>query len=601
MDPVMPLQPSRRTLVMQPQAAAPRARVRSRRLTIAHPHKLALGGILLLALLLRLWGIKQGLPFSYESDEAQHFVPKAIGFYSGDWDPHYFLNPPAYSYLLAIVFELWFGSADAVIRSYTANPTDVFIVARAVVAILGTASVWLTYGAAARLFDRSVALLAAAISAVAFLPVFYSHLALNDVPALAGVSLALYGIAGVHQRGRGGDYLLAGLGIGLAAATKYTDGIIAVCLIVAAAHDGTRRPPAVVARRFLVAMLLALAAFTAANPYWILSWGEFKTGLTNQANLAAGAQQVKLGTPGGGGILYYLWSFTWGIGLGPTVAAAAGIVVLLVRKLYWTALLLVPVQIVFIIFMGGQQRYFGRWLIPMLPLDAILAAFVGMTLIRWLADTKRLPLAAGATVIALALLTQSVLADVHNDRVLSRPFTTNLARDWMVKNIPAGQNVVIEPITPGNWPTDIGATLPWTPTGERWSTYDTSWTRLSESGKELPKDHGHAVDLDQYERYLYPSLIQTYEHDGDCWVVIGTLQSGRPYVAPGSAPGAIAYYNALAKQGILRYSVSPYSAGADAVPFSYDWSIDYFPSQYRLPGPAISIYQLTGGRCAPVS
>ena len=598
MDPAPPLQPSRRTLVMQPQAAVPRARARTPRLAIvAHPH-LVLGAILLLALLLRLWGIKQGLPFSYDSDEAQHFVPKAIGFYSGDWDPHYFLNPPAYSYLLSIVFELWFGSADAVIRSYTANPTEVFIVARAVVALLGTASVWLTYGAAARLFDRSVALLAAAISAVAFLPVFYSHLALNDVPALAGVSLALYGIAGVHQRGRGGDYLIAGLGIGLAAATKYTDGVIAVCLLVAAAHDGNRRPPAIAARRCVVAMVIALAAFTAANPYWILSWGEFKTGLTNQANLAAGAQQVKLGTPGGGGILYYLWSFTWGIGLGPTVAAAAGIVVLLVRKLYWTALLLVPVQIVFIAFMGGQQRYFGRWLIPMLPLDAILAAFVGVALIRWLADTKRLRFAAGATVVALALLTQSVLADVHNDRVLSRPFTTNLARDWMVRNIPAGQNVVIEPIIPGSWPTDIGATLPWTPTGERWFTFDTLYTRLTESGVELPKGHGHAVDLDQYERYLYPSLIQTYEHDGDCWVVVGTLQSGRPYVSPGSAPGAIAYYKALAEQGTLRYSVSPYAAGADPVPFSYDWSIDYFPSQYRLPGPAMSIYKLSGGRCA---
>jgi dolichyl-phosphate-mannose-protein mannosyltransferase len=596
MDSATPLQPSRRTLVMQPQAAVPRVGAHVPRLTIAAPHQLALGAILLFALVLRLWGIKQGLPFSYNSDEAQHFVPKAIGFYGGDWDPHYFLNPPAYSYLLAGVFELWFGSADAVIRSYTANPTEVFIVARAVVAILGTASVWLTYGAAARLFDRSVALLAAAISAVAFLPVFYSHLALNDVPALAGVSLALYGIAGVYARGKGADYLLAGLGIGLAAATKYTDGAIAVCLVVAAAHDGTRRPPAIAARRLLVAAVLALVAFTAANPYWIFSWGEFKTGLTNQANLAAGAQQVKLGTPGGGGILYYLWSFTWGIGLGPTVAAVAGVVVLLARKLYWMALLLVPVQIIFIIFMGGQQRYFGRWLIPMLPLDAILAAFVALTLIRWLAETKRLPLAAGATVVALALLTQSVLADVHNDRVLSRPFTTNLAREWMVKNIPAGQNVVIEPIIPGNWATDIGATLPWTRTGARWVSYNTSRSHLSETG--VTRNHGHTVDLDQYERYLYPSLIQTYEKDGYCWIITGTLQSGRPYVAPGSAPGAIAYYKALAQQGTLRYSVSPYAAGADPVPFSYDWSIDYFPSQYRLPGPAMSIYQLTGGNCA---
>ena len=46
-----------------------------------------------------------------------------------------------------------------------------------------------TYLAGARLFHRTVGLLGAAIFGLAFLPVFYSHLALNDVPTLAPVSL----------------------------------------------------------------------------------------------------------------------------------------------------------------------------------------------------------------------------------------------------------------------------------------------------------------------------------------------------------------------------------------------------------------------------
>jgi len=33
------------------------------------------------------------------------------------------------------------------------------------------------------------------------------------------------------------------------------------------------------------------------------------------------------------------------------------------------------------------------------------------------------------------------------------------------------------------------------------------------------------------------------------------------------------------------------------VPFSFDWSIDYYPPQYRRPGPELSIYELTGGKC----
>jgi hypothetical protein len=34
------------------------------------------------------------------------------------------------------------------------------------------------------------------------------------------------------------------------------------------------------------------------------------------------------------------------------------------------------------------------------------------------------------------------------------------------------------------------------------------------------------------------------------------------------------------------------------VPFNFDWSIDYYPRQYRLPGPVISVYKLHGEKCS---
>ena len=71
-----------------------------------------------------------------------------------------------------------------------------------------------------------VGLLAAAIEAVAFLPVFYAHLALNDAPTLAPLTLSLLGTAGVLRKGRARDHLLAGVGLGLACASKYTAGIV---------------------------------------------------------------------------------------------------------------------------------------------------------------------------------------------------------------------------------------------------------------------------------------------------------------------------------------------------------------------------------------
>src|SRR5207248_4182976 len=175
-----------------------------------------------------------------------HFVPRAISFFGHDLNPRYFLNPPAYSYLLHIVLELWYGSGDAVQRAYATDPTSVLVVARVVAAVLGTVSVWLTYLAGARFFNRNVGLLAAAMFGLAFLPIFYSHLALNDVPTLAPVALSLYGTAGVMRRGRLRDYLIAGIGVGLAAATKYTGGVMLISLLAASVCDaaGGDRGPA---------------------------------------------------------------------------------------------------------------------------------------------------------------------------------------------------------------------------------------------------------------------------------------------------------------------------------------------------------------------
>jgi 4-amino-4-deoxy-L-arabinose transferase-like glycosyltransferase len=305
-------------------------------------HRPLLAVLLLVTFLLRLWGIKQGLPYSYNADEAKHFVPRAISFFSHDLNPHYFLNPPAYSYLLTIVFELWFGSADAVIRAYTVHPADVFLVARIVASVLGTAAVWLTYLAGARFFSRTVGLLAAAIFGLAFLPIFYSHLALNDVPTLAPVALALYGIAGVVRSGRLRDYVIAGAGIGLAAATKYTGGITMLCLVAAFVCHAAGAAFWPAARRFTIALAMALAAFVLANPYSVLDFSSFQAGLSAQASLAAGQDPVKIGTTAGSGAGYYLWSFTWGLGWGPALAALGGAGLLIARRRLAMAFVLLP-------------------------------------------------------------------------------------------------------------------------------------------------------------------------------------------------------------------------------------------------------------------
>jgi hypothetical protein len=221
----------------------------------------------------------------------------------------------------------------------------------------------------------------------------------------------------------------------------------------------------VAARNLAIAGAVALLAFIAANPFAIIHFSEFTSGLSQQASLAAGSDPFKLGAHHGSGTAYYLWTFTWGLGWGPSLAALGGAALLLARRKIGLALVLIPAPIAFIIFMGDQQRFFGRWLMPIFPLVAILAGYGATEAVRSLDRTRRLRAAVAVPVVAVLLLAQSVVAVIHSDEVLSRADTRGLTRAWMVAHVPAGAKVVIEPLVPGNWASDIGRSLPYTTTG----------------------------------------------------------------------------------------------------------------------------------------
>ncbi|MBV9818614.1 MAG: glycosyltransferase family 39 protein [Solirubrobacterales bacterium] len=566
--------------------------------TAARRHRVVLVALLAITLALRLWGIKQGLPYSYNSDEATHFVPRAIAYFGHDYNPQYFLNPPAYSYLLHIVFELWFGSADATRRLFVSDPTTVFVVARVVAAVLGTMAVWLTYLAGRRLFGRTAGLVAAAIFGLAFLPIFYSHLALNDVPTLAPVALALYGVAGIVRNGSWRDYAIAGVGIGLGAATKYTGGITIVCLLGAFAGDAVSGTPLQSVRRVLGAVACALLAFVAANPYSVLDYSAFHAGVTLQQSLAGGADPIKLGTTTTSGTAYYLWTLTWGLGWVPAIAAAGGAGLLLVRRWLALAAVLLPAPIAFIIFMGDQQRFFARWLLPVFEIVSLLAGYAIVEVVHWLIVRRRVPVGIAVAAAAVIVLGQSVAAAVHSDVILSRADTRNLTRAWMVDHVPAGAKIVVEPVVSEDWAQDIGRANPATSTGARWRTWNTAVTNVDADGRPLPAGEHRLVPVDQYERTLRPELLDEYARADVCWVVVGSLQAGRSFAQPGIAPAAIGYYAQLADHARLEYSVTPFAARSRAVPFNFDWSIDYYPGHYARPGPEMSVYRLTSGRCA---
>ena len=532
------------------------------------PAEVGLLGILAAALLLRLWAIDNGLPFVFNPDEELHFVPHAVDMFGGSFNPGYFENPPALTYLFYAVFKLRFTSGfpfgdDGLGKLFRDDPKSVFLTARIVVALIGTGAVALTYWAGWRYFSKAVGLIAAALIAFTFLPVFYSKQALNDAVTMAPVAAALLACLPALVRGRGRDFALAGVMIGLACAVKYTAGGMLVLLALVALFRVRDRDDT--AREALLALVLAGASFVVTflvlNPFSLLDFSEFKSQLGGQSAQGASA---KLGQDDVPAPIYYLWTVTWGFGWLPAIAALAG-AVLALRDDRRKGLLLIAFPLILFFVLSFQGRYFGRWLMPAYPALSILAAYAAVRATGLLRKPEWRPAAAAA--LGVALVAQGLISSVHVDQVLARKDTREQARIYLLANIPQGEKIVVEPFIPNN-------------------------TYLSDgNGKPLYYARFPIKrPFQAYEKRLTPGLLDTYRAQGYCYVVVGSTQRRRGL--KGKLAGATAYYARLDRESESTRVFSPFAADEEPVEFNFDKSFNYSPLAYSRPGPVVEIHKL---------
>ena len=398
-------------------------------------------------------------------------------------DPGYYENPPALTYLLARRLLPIGGIADpdAFLTGARGRRADRH--ARRGAHVLGRRA----------RSSRRVGLVAAAVMAVAFLPVFYSKHALNDVVTLAPVTLALIGCA-ARLRARALDRLGArGRGDRRRDRDQVHGGRDA-------AH-ASRWPPALrVARdraelrRALAGLVLAGAAcaalFVLLNPFALLNFRELRGQIRGQSRQADAG---KLGQDDVLGWIYYVGTLGWGFGWLPLAAAVGGAVVAL-RRDWRRALLLLAFP--------GLPLPLPRRAGPLLrPLAAarypVLCVLAGYGVV---AGDARAPRRAAVLVPRLAALlcAQGLLASVHVDRLLGRADTRAQALRWLGENVPAGARIVVEPFVPA--PRRGALDRPMWPV-------------------ERP--------FQAYEKRLRVRDIDAYRERGYCWVVVGSTQKQR--------------------------------------------------------------------------
>ncbi len=561
-------------------------------------HRLILALILVAGFALRVWNNDYGLPFVYSVDEASHFTDRAVQMFREGLDPGYYQNPAAYTYLvhlllrvlygpLGFLFDLPFGN---VTEQFDKDPGEMWIAARTLAALLCMGGVLTVYVAAKRLWGVREGLVAAALLAFAFLTVAYSRVAVTDVGSLIGVSLAVLFAVRAHEEDRRRDWVLAGAAVGLAAAFKYTAGLAALPLLVAAlARPSLRR-----AAGLALAGLAALVVFVLLNPYLFTSPGDWWTDLRDQADVAANDPK-----PGqeSGGLAYYLDSLTWGLGWAGLAAALAGAALLLVRDLV-RALILISVPLALFAYLAVQSRYFGRWLLPAYPALALLGAYAIARAAELLPD--RAPLrAAAAAALTLVVLAQPLLADVRSARALGREDTLNQARAFLDERFAPGLRVSIEPAVPGRYfrSNPEGTAPPWlTRCAQREGWTEPGWSYEAENGRRVCAQYkpglfvrpDGGVRASAYGAVLGPEVIDDLRLYGYCHVMTVNVVRERAE----RDPRARAYYERLERESSVLREFSPYREGAEPVPFDFDLSYNLYPPAYERPGPTVRVYRL---------
>ena len=514
------------------------------------------------------------MPYGFHPDEYQYFDDAVEMMRKGTFSPASFRNPPLFNYAILLVLHVLFGAKYAmgnvtgVVEFLSSLPvTLAFRIARGLSALAGTATCLMLYLLGRRYEGRLAGLLAAGFYAVAFLSVRDAHFAVNDIPMVSLLTLAVLFAVRLLEEGQPRDLVLGGLTAGLAAATKYNGGIALLPLLLACLLGAPRREErasaeraGAVALKWLALLLLALAGFLLGNPYALFDPPAFLAGLGTQYGLRGkmwlgqGATPVPLLVLRG-----LVIELGWPLLLCFPLAAA----ICLLRggaRAKATGLAL-SVVLPLVLYHSTQALFFARFLLPCTPFIALICAW-GLVALR---EGTRLPWARHPIVLGagVALLIASPLArSVYLDRLLQRRDTRILAKAYLDQVAPAGSAIAI-----------VRDNSPYfTPPVDR------RRFRLL----NLPSDSPPADPImTPADYYVFSSFV-----------------SGK--MSESAAGKERSLITALESQGFARTFFSPLRDGGD-LPFEIDQV--YLPYRhlfrYERPGPKIMVYARSGAPLPP--
>jgi len=386
-------------------ASAKRSARFSPKIAVKGPVLALLALVIILGSTLRFVGIGWSLPdarhpvATYHPDEAVDF--KALQFvdiFAGQFDIGFYNYGTLYFYLSD--FAQTIGHGYGAIPNTPSLPAGsrhlprmeeaarnlpetrgIYLSARILTALMGVLTIPVLFALGRRLYGDIVGLWAALFYAIMPLAVVHAHFFTVDVGATLFVALALLASAKLLKKQTWREYLIAGIWTGLAAATKYSVGIVICAPIVA--HLMASKPDARWSPRALPLLFGAtLVAFLIGCPGPLLNWNVFWNGLPNYPNSGVAYELLQHPRQGHGllfvntgpGWWYHLViSLRYGLGIPMLLVVVCGVAAAIKSRSPQDRLLLVFTAIYYGI-TGLSGVRFARYMIPLYPALAVLAA-----------------------------------------------------------------------------------------------------------------------------------------------------------------------------------------------------------------------------------
>jgi hypothetical protein len=543
-------------------------------------------GVFLVALALRIYGLRYGLPAIYNPDEVA-IMSRTLAFGKWDFNPHNFLYPTFYFYALFV----WEGltaalavatrsveSFGAFQREFFLDPTRVFVAGRLLTALLGAGTVVATGVLGSRVSGWFAGVLAALLLAVAPLHVLNSHYVKHDVPVTFLIVLAY--LAYDRLWSGKGSLIAAAAITGMAFSTHYYAIFLAIPLAWSAARGARDRGDAV--RRVAIAAVVSGAVFFLLSPFILVEPGTALRDIRANREIVVDRAIGNLGYLASAARYGALLLFDTAGPIAPLLAViglAVG-----VRRDPVRTLWLLAFPIPFLLFIAGTFPA-SRYLVPLVP---FVALFAGIAVVEiW--TKQRLV----AQLVFAAAFATAGLESLRTDAFIRETDTRTLALDYIREHIPAGATILTQPYS-----------VPLEPTA------DVLREAVSRSGRDMPTKTALQIARDPYPAPAYRLIYLGRGLDADkLYLPYEQLSGealGREHVAflvlkryNDEAPATMMLLTALAGKGRRIAVFSPYSreTGANgtarAEPFLHN-SDARITAALERPGPVVEIWRIDG-------